>query len=86
MNTLLVPPEVRDKIGDCGSDGLLTMFAEAHRLGVDSFDRRLSEELSKVRLEIVETRFQMLRWSFLFWLGQIAAVAGMLAFMLRGLR
>jgi len=25
----------------------------------------------------------LLKWSFLFWVGQVAAVAGLLAFMLR---
>jgi hypothetical protein len=28
---------------------------------------------------------RLLRWSFLFWVGQVAAMAALLAFMLRGL-
>jgi hypothetical protein len=27
--------------------------------------------------------FDMLKWSFLFWIGHVAAVAGLIAFMLR---
>ena len=36
-----------------------------------------------VRHEIASTRAELLKWSFLFWVGQVAAVAGLLAFMLR---
>jgi len=39
-----------------------------------------------VRQELATTRVEMLKWSFLSWTGQVAAMAGLLAFMLRGLR
>jgi len=39
-----------------------------------------------VRQELATTRVEMLKWSFLSWAGQVAAMAGLLAFMLRGLR
>ena len=53
----------------------------------DKFERRLSEEISglrvwlhdgllSVRQELATTRVEMLKWSFLFWLGQVAAMAG----------
>ena len=63
--------------------------------------RRLSEEISAlrvemrnalhdgltaVRLELSTTRVEMLRWSFVFWIGQVATIAALLAFMLRGVR
>jgi hypothetical protein len=35
-----------------------------------------TRDLSNVRVEL-------LKWSFLFWVGQVAAIAGLLAFMLR---
>lgn len=76
-------------------------------LAADRFERRLTEELSALRVEIAQSqaglrqelheglaavrqelanvRVELLRWSFLFWLGQIGVVAGMLAFMLRAL-
>ena len=65
-------------------------------LGVasDRFERRLTEEISairgelhdglaSVRQELATTRVETLRWSFLFWVGQVAAMAGLLAFMFR---
>ena len=82
MENLAVPAPVREKIGIEAADGLVVMFADAHRLATESFERRLATEISKLRLEIAELRFELLKWSFLFWIGQVAAVAGILALML----
>ena len=40
---------------------------------------------SMLRKDMVEQRVELLRWSFLFWLGQIAAMATMFNVMLRAL-
>ena len=97
MQTLLVPGPVREKLGDEGSDGLVMMFAEAYRLGTDqldrriaevsaSFDRKLAEEVAKLRLDMATLKFDLLKWNFLFWIGQLAAMTAILSVMLRGLR
>jgi hypothetical protein len=39
---------------------------------IERFERRLAD-----------TRVDLLKWSFLFWVGQVAAIGGMLAFALR---
>jgi len=41
------------------------------------------EGMSRISAEIAETRIDVLRWSFVFWLGQVVATATLLAFMLR---
>ena len=43
----------------------------------------LTERLADVGTEISEMRAEVLRWSFLFWVGQVAATAAVLGFMLR---
>ena len=90
MDTLTVPPPVRQKLGVEASDGLVTMFADAHRMAMESFERRLAEELATFRLEMVERladlRFELLKWSFLFRVGQIAVMIAVLSWMLRGVR
>ena len=43
----------------------------------------LTEGLSRIRVEMTDMRVDVLRWSFLFWIGQVAATATLLAFMLR---
>ena len=70
-------------------------------VAADKFERRLGQEVSALRLEVRNalhdgltavrqelstTRVEMLRWSFVFWVGQVAAIAALLEFMLRGVR
>ena len=97
MDVLTVPPPVREKLGDAGSDGLVMMFAEAHRIGEErldrriaqvtgSFERRLAEETGKLRLDMADLKFDLLKWSFLFWIGQVAVLISVLSWMLRGIR
>jgi hypothetical protein len=67
-------------------------------LASERFERRLAEEmaglrvefaralhagLDSVRQEIATSRVELLKWSFLFWVGQLAVVMGMLAVILR---
>jgi hypothetical protein len=49
----------------------------------ERFERRLLDECSKLRVEMARDRFELVKWMFLFWLGQVAAIAAMLNFMLR---
>ena len=86
MDVLTVPVPVRAKLGEAGSDGLVTMFADAHRMATESFERRLAEETAKLRLDMADLKFDLLKWSFLFWIGQLAAIMAMLSWMLRDLR
>ena len=39
-----------------------------------------------LRTELAATRFSILKWSFLFWIGQFAAMSGMMALLLRTYR
>jgi hypothetical protein len=59
-------------------------------LATERFERRLGEEISKLRVEISDRisdlRFDLLKWSFLFWIGQLAAMTGILSLLLRNIR
>ena len=95
MHPTTVPTSVREELGEKASFDLLTMVHEAGAawrddvlmIATERFERRLSEEIGKLRIDVVEqlalTRTELLRWSFLFWIGQVAAIAALLAFMLR---
>lgn len=82
METVMVPPAVRGKLGDTASEALMDMFAAAHERAVVSFERRLAEEVLKLRTDMnigfADLKVDLLKWSFLFWLGQFAAIAGLL--------
>jgi len=63
-------------------------------LSAERFERRLTQEIGGSRAEIhsgftglrqdlSNQRAELLKWSFLFWIGQIASIAGLLAFVRR---
>ena len=77
------------------------MFADAHRIATESANRtvreaeerfadRLNDEISKFRVEMVQQlsdlRFDLLKWNFLFWIRQLAALMSLLSFLLRDVR
>lgn len=51
---------------------------ELSNLGQD-----LGRHVSDVRHDLGAARVELFKWSFLFWIGQVAAIAGLLALMLR---
>ena len=57
----------------------------AQELGLlrQEFHTSLQEGLAAIRAELASTRIDMLRWSFVFWIGQVTVMTGLLAFLLR---
>lgn len=43
----------------------------------------LLKGLSEIRKEMADLRVELLRWSFAFWIGQVAATAGLMALLIR---
>ena len=90
-----IPPALRTHLGNDATFGLIELLDTERKdwsqqmlsIAVDRFERRLAEELSYLRQqitqELVTTRVDMLKWSFVFWIGQVAAMAALLTFMLR---
>ena len=106
MKAMRVPVALQDRLGPEATFGLIEMFdSEMERereqvlsVAADRFERRLTEEISTLRVEVGRelheglagirqelsaARVEMLKWSFLFWIGQVAAMAGLLSYMLR---
>ena len=85
---------LRERLGDQALGELAEMTSDAGRvwrdevleLATERFGRMLAEEAGKIRVEIANLRAEMLKWSFAFWVGQVVAMIGVLAFMLRGAR
>ena len=86
METLLVPAPLRERLGDAGSDALVTMFAEAHRIAMEGVERRLREMDERFERRLAELKFDLLKWNVVFWIGQLAAMTAILNLMLRDLR
>ncbi len=54
------------------SGNSITTFVE------EKFERRLSEEMGKLRGEMHKNQVATIRWMFVFWVGQIGAILGIL--------
>ena len=86
---------LRDRLGHDASIGLVELVESEHTewservlsVAVERFERRLAEEIASLRVAVVrelhDGRVEMLKWAFLFWVGQVAAVLGLLAYMVR---
>ena len=74
--------EYVERLGNDWSDKVMQTATER-------FDNRLTTEMSSLRLEMqkgfTDLRVELLRWSFVFWIGQVVAVSSILAFTLRGI-
>jgi len=90
-----IPAALRARLDDDATFGLIEVLETERKetseqvlaTATDRFERRMAEEFARFRQEIVQelstTRLDMLKWSFVFWIGQVAAIAALLSFMLR---
>ncbi len=93
MAVIAVPKPLREKLGEEGTDALVALINEAGEsnkksvieLVEERFERRLAEEIGKVREEISRLRVEMadlranlVQWMFLSWIGQIGVLTGIL--------
>jgi hypothetical protein len=101
-----VPAALRARLGDDATFAVIELLDSEEKdwsenvlsIAADRFERRLSEEVSGLRVDLRQTfhdglltirnematsRVELLRWSFVFWAGQIAVIAGLLTMMFR---
>ena len=92
MQRLRVVPALRQRLGDDGTEALTDMVFTASQEWRDDvltavegrFENRLTMEISTLRVEVTRElaamRVEILRWSFAFWLSQVAVMVGLLAY------
>jgi hypothetical protein len=97
MPIITVPKPLRERLGEEGAEALVQLINQATEVGKgdvvavveEKFERRLTEEASKLRAEIGHLRGEMIeriesvrseliKWMFVFWVGQIGAMVGIL--------
>jgi hypothetical protein len=83
---ITVPEALRDKLGPEGAKALADLLNETSvqtrenviEMAADRFERRLAEELGKLRADMGAFEGRITRWMFVFWIGQIGALLGIL--------
>jgi len=93
MPILTVGRPLREKLGDEAVDSLIELLNQAQaeqKNGIlefveQKFERRLSEEVSKLEVRIAsveskisEAKADLIKWMFIFWVGQVAVILGIL--------
>ena len=86
MAVIAVPRPLREKLGEEGTDALVVLLNEAGENNKRSvievveerFERRLSEEIGKLRTDMADLRANLTQWMLLFWIGQIGVLTGVL--------
>jgi hypothetical protein len=108
MAVIAVARPLREKLGEEGTDALVALINEADEgnkksvleIVEERFERRLAEELGKLRTEtneglsklrtetneglnklrtdMADLRANLVQWMFLFWIGQIGVLTGIL--------
>ena len=53
--------------------------------GFASVRQEMAQGFSSLRQEIADGRFDLLKWSFVFWIGQVVAIGGIVGVLLRTL-
>ncbi|MCG6553058.1 MAG: CCDC90 family protein [Candidatus Magnetominusculus sp. LBB02] len=98
MSVITIPRSIRERLGDDASEDFAALIndidmgarKDAIAIAEERFERRLSEESGKLRLEIEKLRSEMsttkaeiIKWMFLFWIGQTAVIVALLKFFIK---
>lgn len=86
-----VPPALAMRLGDDGARELTELLDSEQQtwsermltVVTERFERRLIDETAKLRVELARDRFEVLKWMFVFWIGQLAAMSAIMSFLLR---
>ncbi len=94
MKLISIPKVLREKLGEDGADALLDLINAAGedikndviKLSEEKFEKRLTEEISKLRVEMSKMYANLIKWMFIFWVGQIGVITAILFAFLKFMR
>lgn len=75
MTVITIPRPLRDKLGDEGSDALAAIINEATKGQRDDIVTLVEEKFER---RLAEVKADLVRWMFVFWVGQIGVTTGIL--------
>lgn len=74
MNRYSYLQEVKALLNEAGDNNKRSVIEVVE----ERFERRLSEEVGKLRTDMADLRANLIQWMFLFWIGQIGVLTGIL--------
>ena len=91
---IITPAKIlREKLTDEGVDALVELINSANEktkedviaLSVEKYERRLAEvksdleaKIAQVEIKIAQTETRIIRWMFIFWVGQVGTITAIL--------
>lgn len=86
IEILTIPQVLRQKWEDGVVDAVIELLNKSNSklkedtlvFVEDKFERRLTAEISKVNEKISESHANLIKWMFIFWIGQIGVILGIL--------
>jgi hypothetical protein len=76
MSVITIPKPLREKLGDEASDAFVEVIKE-----IEKKDEIVTKDFLERRL--AELKTDLLKWMFLFWIGQIAVIVAILKLMFK---
>lgn len=93
MPIVAVAKPLREKLGDDGVDALVELINKSNtdqhnntlKFVEEKFERRLTEEfgkldgkIGKLETKLSDTKAELIKWMFIFWVGQVGVMLGIL--------
>ncbi len=86
MSIIAIPKILQEKLSDEGANALIEILdkvedrSQTHTVETVElkFEKRLTEEISRLEKKIESTRADLIKWMFIFWIGQFASIVGIL--------
>ncbi len=86
-----MPKVLRERLGEEATDAFIEIVKEIDldarkdslSIAEERFEKRLAEEVGKLRTEMYKLKSEMLKWMFIFWASQIGIIFAFLKFMIK---
>jgi hypothetical protein len=75
MTVIAIPAVLKEKFGEAASEALVGLFAQVEESAKDRTIEIVEERFER-RLAELEAR--LIKWMFIFWIGQFASIVGVL--------
>ena len=86
MSIIAIPRVLQEKLTDEGASALVEILDKVENRSqvytVETvelkFEKHLTEEITRLEKKIESTRADLIKWMFIFWIGQFASIVGIL--------
>jgi len=75
MTVISIPKILRDKLSDDGADALIELLDKASTRSEEAMLDRAEDRFEK---RLMEVKVELIKWMFIFWVGQFASIVGVL--------